>query len=127
MMKYGLSLLLVTTLLSGPALAQDAAALAPAPTAEDKFAKMDLDHDGKVTDADIDAKKAEILAAHPDAKNVDQRNADIKAHFKVMDSNADGGVDLAEYKAYQDEWLAKADTDKDGVVSPQERDAVKQD
>lgn len=57
--------------------------------------------------------------------------AEYRAHFDKMDVNKDGYIDQADRVARAEqrraEWFAKADTDKDGKLSPAELEAARKD
>jgi hypothetical protein len=82
-----------------------------------KFAALDSNRDGFVTQAELDAKagaraaKAEKRADHFDPARM----------FAKLDSNKDGKVTPAEYRAPVLVNFDKADTNKDGVISQAER------
>lgn len=55
--------------------------------------------------------------------------AEYRAHFDKLDVNKDGFIDRADRQARAEqrraEWFAKADTDKDGKLSPAELEAAR--
>lgn len=109
-----------------------------------EFAKMDANHDGKVSRQEIEAYQhatamAEIAArnrtifAQLDTNHDGQLSPEEFAKFHVepappnaapmlqqFDSNHDGAIDLIEFRTGTLANFDRLDTDKDGVVSPAE-------
>lgn len=56
------------------------------------------------------------IVAHANTKDMD-------AKFKKMDTDSDGKISAAEFKAEKDEKFEEMDTDKDGFVSMAESQA----
>ena len=78
----------------------------------DAMAKLDTDKDGRISRAESATGEGRFAA-----------------RFDEMDVNKDGFVDRTDHelrsKQRQDEWFARADTDKDGKLSRAELDAAK--
>lgn len=95
--------------------------------AKGRFAAMDIDKDGQVTDKDIDARLKDVKAKNPKVSDemLQKRNARVKAHFAGMDKDGNKGVSLDEFLARGRDMTAAADTDKDGAVSEAEMKAFR--
>ena len=101
---------------------------------QDMFAKMDRDHDGKVTKAEIAAARAERFAAMDTNKDgvvtVDEmlahreqmRRQHMQAMLERMDANKDGKVTAEEFAAAapMNDMFARMDRNSDGVLTPDE-------
>lgn len=87
----------------------------------DRFAKADADSDGKVTLEELtkafEQKQAERMKKH---------EARLKEHFAALDKDGDGAVSAAEAQASHGEWFGKLDTDGDGFVTEDEMKAHKE-
>ena len=117
-------------LLATPAFAQPAAsspapaAAAPSPDTQpttraqmqamiaDRFAKMDANHDGFVTEAELSG-----------GRNV---GGNAAAMIARLDSDKDGKVSLAELSARTLAMFDRADANHDGIVTPEERQAARE-
>jgi Ca2+-binding EF-hand superfamily protein len=86
--------------------AQEAAAVA---RLDNVFKQLDKDGDGKLSPAEFRA----IAAAEKPA-------ADPAPLLSRFDSNHDGKIGIVEYRAATQANFDRIDTDRDGVVSPQE-------
>jgi hypothetical protein len=96
------------------------------------FQEMDANHDGKVTQAEIEAfetaRAAEIDANHDGKITADeiqtfrekQRAKREAARLARMDSNGDGTVSVQEYQAAQTWRLARMDRNGDGTIDEQD-------
>ena len=94
--------------------------------------EMDANHDGKVTQAEIDAfeaaRAAEIDANHDGKITPDEVKAFREAQrakreaerFARMDTNGDGSVSVQEYEAAQTWRLARMDRNGDGTIDAQD-------
>jgi len=106
---------------------------------DDSFARLDRDHDGELTRADLDRELVLPpnlvapmllirLSGGPDAKSA--AVADVEASVKKLDANGDGRVDRAEYERGARPWqpgvdsfatlLVGLDADHDGLLSTTE-------
>ena len=59
-------------------------------------------------------------APAPAPREVDGRPATPLAYLALVDANADGRVDLAEYQAHMGRAFEAMDRDGDGIVAPHE-------
>jgi len=96
------------------------------------FQEMDANHDGKVTQAEIEAfesaRAAEIDANHDGKITADEiqafrekeRTKREAARLARMDSNGDGTVSVQEYEAAQTWRLARMDRNGDGTIDGQD-------
>jgi Ca2+-binding EF-hand superfamily protein len=120
-----LPLLIVT-----PALAQEAQApRGNGPAAQSKeeaeqraqmvFEQLDANHDGFVTQEEVDA-FTKLMGSNP------RMIARVTKLFEDADANHDGKVSAAEAKARADAAFDAADTNHDGILSPEERQASRQ-
>ena len=83
------------------------------------FGLLDANHDGIVTQAEVDA------AAKASAGNPRMANR-LTRMFAESDANHDGKLTADEAKARADQAFDAADTNHDGVISPEERQAARQ-
>lgn len=90
--------------------------------AKERFANMDADKDGQITDRDIDARLKEMKAKNPKVSDeiLQKRNASIKKHFSGMDKDGNKGVSMDEFLARGKDLSAAADKNKDGAISAEE-------
>ena len=120
-----LPLLIVT-----PALAQEAetprASGMAAQTKEEAeqraqmvFEQLDANHDGVVTQDEVDA-FTKLMGSNP------RMAARVTKLFADADANHDGKVSAAEAKARADAAFDTADANHDGILSPEERQASRQ-
>ncbi|MES2729049.1 MAG: hypothetical protein V4621_02990 [Pseudomonadota bacterium] len=95
--------------------------------AKGRFAAMDVDKDGQITDADIDARLKDVKAKNPKVTDamLQKRNAGIKAHFASMDKDGSKGVSMDEFLARGKDLTTAADTNKDGAISAEEMKAFR--
>ena len=96
------------------------------------FQEMDANHDGKVTQAEIDAfeaaRAAEIDTNHDGKITADELQAFHEkekakreaAMLARMDTNGDGTVSVQEYEAAQTWRLARMDRNGDGTIDEQD-------
>jgi hypothetical protein len=120
---------------AAPAKAAPAQAAAPQQVTKADFLKdvdtrfnaIDANHDGVITKEEIAAAQAKALQQAQAAE--DQR---MEAEFKKLDTNKDGQLSFAEFKAAApalrvgesaDQMLASLDANKDGKVTKQEYEA----
>jgi len=108
----------------------DGAASGPHMVAGRMFAKIDANHDGKVTRAEADAfmkaRAAEIDANHDGKVSVDeikafiqkQRDERLAERLARMDDNGDGTVTVDEFAAAGTWRLARLDRDGSGAIEP---------
>jgi len=81
-----------------------------------RFARMDTNRDGKVTKAELEAVQAKREAARA------ERGAGRgERFFGMMDRNGDGAVSQAEFDAAAKARFQRADANKDGVLTAEER------
>lgn len=124
-----LPLLIVT-----PAVAQDAPPSGAAPRgnggaaqskaqAEERaqmvFEQLDANHDGFVTQDEIDA-FTKLMGDNP------RMVGRVTKMFTDSDANHDGKVSAAEAKAHADAAFDAADTNHDGILTPEERQAARE-
>ena len=81
-----------------------------------EFTKLDTNRDGQLN-------KAEFMAAAPTAPSSAPTGAGILAQ---LDKNKDGKISVDEYRAPVLARFDRADTNKDGAISPTERQAANQ-
>ena len=96
------------------------------------FQEMDTNHDGKISQAEIDAfeaaRAAEIDANHDGKITADELQAFHEkerakreaAMLARMDTNGDGVVSVQEYEAAQTWRLARLDRNGDGTIDEQD-------
>lgn len=95
--------------------------------AKERFANMDTDKDGQITDKDVDARLKEMKAKNPKVNDevLQKRNTSIKKHFSGMDKDGNKGVSMDEFLARGKDLSAAADKDKDGAISAEEMKAFR--
>jgi Ca2+-binding EF-hand superfamily protein len=83
------------------------------------FEKMDADHDGKVTAAEMDA------THHAMHKGDDHSNGEMSSadKIKTIDTDGDGILSAQEHEAGSHRMFEKMDADHDGNLSASEIDA----
>ena len=86
----------------------------------DRFAKADADGDGKVT---ADEMKQAFERKHEE--RMKKHEARMEEHFKALDTDGDGAVSEAEMQAHHVQMFSKLDADGDGFVSEEELKAHK--
>jgi len=123
-----LPLLIVT-----PAVAQEAPAGGPprgnggAPQSKEQaeeraqmvFEQLDANHDGFVTQDEIDA-FTKLIGDNP------RIVGRVTKMFTDSDANHDGKVSAAEAKAHADAAFDAADANHDGILTPEERQAARE-
>ncbi len=113
-----------------------------------RFDEMDKNKDGKLSRDEMPAprhgmrhgrhhggmhhggRQASFMMRGMDANNDGRISAaEYRAHFDTLDVNKDGYIDQADRQARAEqrrqEWFNKADTDKDGKLSPTELEAAR--
>lgn len=100
--------------------------------AKEKFAELDLDHDGTLSPRELDkatqaarAKRDEArrrAGKPPISKEADQARAPM---LSGRDQNGDGRITLNEYLAGREQSFAQLDKNRDGVISREESKAEK--
>jgi tellurite resistance protein len=83
------------------------------------FDQLDANHDGFVTQDEIDA-FTKLMGDNP------RIVGRVTRMFTESDANHDGKVSAAEAKAHADAAFDAADTNHDGILSPEERQASRQ-
>jgi Ca2+-binding EF-hand superfamily protein len=109
------ALALSVALVSGVAIAQQAAPQAPSQPARahdgmhDRMAQLDTDHDGRISRKEAAAKP------------------EMAQRFDTLDADRDGFLDRGDFQAHRqqqhDACFARADADKDGKLDRAEFDA----
>jgi Ca2+-binding EF-hand superfamily protein len=113
---------------AAPAIAQDLSALPDRPIArtevvaaiKKQFAAMDADHDGVVTRAEFER----FRAHQPRATGIAALTYVSSTWFEHVDADGDGRVTYAEASARPLRLFDLADVNRDGTVSPGERQAA---
>ena len=133
-----LPLFLLAVSVAAPAFAQTSTPTARNPWLRDEtradaearaaamFARMDLDHDGFVTLAEISAFAA-ARAPRPAKGKLPATPPIAREMFDDADADHDGRISAEESKAAADRGFDEADIDHDGLVTPAERMAATQD
>lgn len=115
-------------LIVGPAFAQEPSGGRPRPAqsreeaeqrAQMVFEQLDADHDGLITQSEIDA----FTKVMGDNARMIGR---VTRLFAEADANHDGKLSAAEAKAHADAAFDAADTNHDGILSPEERQAARE-
>jgi Ca2+-binding EF-hand superfamily protein len=83
------------------------------------FEQLDANHDGVVTQDEVDA-FTKLMGSNP------RMIARVTKLFDDADDTHDGKVSAAEAKARADAAFDAADTNHDGILSPEERQASRQ-
>jgi Ca2+-binding EF-hand superfamily protein len=83
------------------------------------FEQLDANHDGFVTQDEVDA-FTKLMGNNP------RLAARVAKLFAEADANHDGKISAAEAKARADAAFDAADTNHDGILSPEERQAAHQ-
>lgn len=81
--------------------------------AEERFLKSDADGDGQITLEEIQAKVEGRAGKH------------AERHFSRQDEDGDGAITWAETRARVEARFDKMDTNSDGVLSEEEREAAR--
>ncbi len=118
------ALALAGTVLALPAAAQNNRAGALA-LVRSEFAATDLDHDGSLSRAEVEARFDHMKTAsatHPLTRQQARQLTDL--WFRSTDTNHDGRISLAESEAMMMQTFDRYDTNHDGVISPAERAAA---
>jgi Ca2+-binding EF-hand superfamily protein len=82
--------------------------------AKKTFDKMDANHDGIVTAAEMDASH-DMKTDKPEKKGMSSADK-----IKALDANGDGKLSRAEHEAGSDAMFTKMDANNDGFLSPAE-------
>lgn len=93
-------------------------------TVRSRFAQMDLNNDGRITDEDLPPamRGRNILAGDSDGRGPGRR---ILRLLRDADANKDGVVTLDEALAAADQRFAGLDRNKDGVIDKADGDALR--
>jgi hypothetical protein len=83
------------------------------------FEQLDANHDGVVTQDEVDA-FTKLMGGNP------RMIARVTRLFAEADANHDGKITAAEAKIRADAAFDAADTNHDGILSPEERQASRQ-
>lgn len=86
------------------------------------FERMDLDHDGFVTQAEATDFFTALLKSRGGSTATVAES--VKSMIDDADTNHDGKISVSEAKAAADRGFDEADTNHDGIVSPAERAAA---
>ena len=92
--------------------------------AKNRFEKMDINHDGSVTAAEMD--QSHMAMGKDDTKMMHERSSADVIMDMDMDSNRDGKLSEAEYRAGMKKMFDKLDTDQNGTLSPTEQEMAQQ-
>lgn len=97
---------------------------------EQAFIRMDADHDGKLTRAEVELVRDSLMgiwaARHPEIDPAKRPPPlDVDFFFKVNDGNKDGIVTLPEFLAVVDQRFQMIDLNKDGKITKEESEAFK--
>lgn len=116
-----------------PTFAQDRGRItAPATRAEveakvkERFAMMDANKDGAITRAEFDAGHATLREGRWSGKRLAMTAMRAGGMFAARDADSDGRVSLAEALARPLARFDRADANKDGTLTPEERKAARQ-
>lgn len=98
-----------------------------------RFARMDVNKDGKLNKADREAAMAarggegagEGAGKRGESKRGEGQRGDRAGGMMRADSNGDGAVTLAEMQAAAAQRFDRADADNDGKLTQAERDALR--
>ena len=98
--------------------------------------KMDTDGDGQVTKAEAEAFRAarqagldanrDGVVSFEEQRDHRRAMAEVRARerFARMDTDGDGQVSLAEFNQRSDHWFDRVDSNDDGIISAEEREAA---
>lgn len=101
------------------------------------FEQMDADDDGQVSRAEAEAFRqsrhagldanGDGIVGFEEARAFRQAKAEERARkrFARMDADGDGQVSMAEFNARSERWFERADRNHDGVISAEEREAIR--
>lgn len=104
---------------------------------EERFSALDSDGDGRITEAEMQAKRSRYFAdADANADGVldrqelealieARRKARMDRRFARLDANGDGGISAEEFAARKPGWIGRADADGDGGVTLDELKAFR--
>jgi Ca2+-binding EF-hand superfamily protein len=84
---------------------------------DDKFASMDGDGDGAITEAELEAAIARFHDEHGTDSGGKHRGPD----FGRLDADGDGAVTRTEFDDAAERMFARFDRNGDGVLSPEDR------
>lgn len=84
-----------------------------------RFARLDVNKDGKVDKADREAAKAAREAARA------ARGREGRSRLMRADADGDGAITLTEMRAAAGRMFDRADADKDGKLTEAERQALR--
>ncbi|MBI1365795.1 MAG: hypothetical protein GC153_07520 [Alphaproteobacteria bacterium] len=97
---------------------------------ESRWERLDANGDGKITLDELDARQKAFLAeadangdgvlTKDELKAVHDKRRAERAALMMGDANGDGKVTREEFEAREAARFAKLDTNKDGVLSPDE-------
>lgn len=104
--------------------------------------QLDTNGDGAISQAEVDAKRAaefsaadsngdgavslDELTAHREAKRAEMKAKREAAMFAKMDVNGNGVIDPDEFGGRADKMFDRFDTDEDGLITAEEREAAKE-
>jgi Ca2+-binding EF-hand superfamily protein len=85
---------------------------------DERYARMDADGDGAVTQAEFDEAVMRFRAEH----GIDAGGRHRGPDFRRFDVNGDGGVTRAEFDEAAERMFGHLDRNGDGVLSPEDRE-----
>jgi Ca2+-binding EF-hand superfamily protein len=91
---------------------------------DEHFARMDANGDGSVDAEERQAMHAQMRERHGERGG--RRGAGGHGMLGRADTNEDGQISRAEFDARSGEHFARLDTDSDGVISAEERQAMRE-
>jgi Ca2+-binding EF-hand superfamily protein len=90
------------------------------------FARADTNKDGVLTAAEVGALRPDNAQIEKFAEAQAKRGGPMEAIMTAADANKDGKLSLAEMQAFASQRFDRIDTNHDGKVTPQERQALRQ-